>query len=45
MGLASPETVELCHTLNEQGWTLPLDRLEPEDCARLLYETVKAGER
>ncbi len=44
IGLAAPETVELCHDLNEQGWNLPLDRLEPEDCAKLLYEQIKAGE-
>ena len=40
IGLAAPETVELCSALNEKGWKLPLDRLEPEDCARLIYETV-----
>ena len=44
IGLAAPETVELCHSLNEKGWNLPLDRLEPEDCAKLLYETLKAEE-
>ena len=44
IGLASPETVELCYQLNEAGWNLPLDRLEPEDCAKLLFETLKAGE-
>ena len=46
MGLAAPETVELCHGLNSRGWKLPLDRLEPEDCARLIYETLtgKTGE-
>ena len=44
MGLASPETTELCYALNGQGWNLPLDRLEPADCAKLLYEAVTAGE-
>ena len=44
IGLAAPETVELCHSLNRQGWNLPLDRLEPEDCARLLYQTLTEGE-
>ena len=44
IGLAAPETVELCHSLNSRGWNLPLDRLEPEDCAKLLYDTLKAGE-
>ena len=43
IGLAAPETVELCHSLNSCGWDLPLDRLEPEDCAKLLYEAVKTG--
>ena len=41
IGLAAPETVELCHALNEAGFDLPLDRLEPEECARSLYEAVK----
>ena len=40
--LAAPETVELCHALNAQGWQLPLDRLNAEDCAQALYEKVKA---
>ena len=44
IGLAAPETVELCQMLNSQGWNLPLDRLEPEDCAKILFETLKAGE-
>ena len=39
--LAAPETVELCHALNAQGWQLPLDRLNAEDCAQALYEKVK----
>ncbi len=41
IGLAAPETVELCHTLNQQGLDLPLDRLNYEDCAQLLYNEVK----
>ena len=44
MGLGAPETVELCHELNEKGWNLPLDRLEPEQCAELLYDVLKTGE-
>ena len=44
IGLAAPETVELCWQLNQQGWELPLDRLEPEECAKLLYETIKGEE-
>ena len=42
IGLAAPETVELCHTLNEEGFRLPLDQLEIEKCAQALYEAVKA---
>ena len=43
IGLAAPETVELCWELNKSGLQLPLDRLEPEQCAKLLYDTVMAG--
>lgn len=42
MGLAAPETVELCRDLNSQGFKLPLDRLEIEECAQVLYEELKA---
>ena len=42
IGLASPETVELCWELNRQGSNLPLDALEPEECAQALYNLVKA---
>ena len=42
MGLAAPETVELCRDLNTQGFSLPLDRLEIEECAQALYEELKA---
>jgi len=42
MGLAAPETVELCRDLNSQGFCLPLDRLEIEECAQVLYEELKA---
>ena len=41
LGLAAPETVELCYLLNQQGFALPLDRLECEDCAQLLFDAVK----
>ena len=40
--LAAPETVELCHKLNEQGIPMPLDRLSTEDCAQALYDMLKA---
>ena len=42
IGLASPETVELCWELNRQGCSLPLDALEPEQCAQALYNLVRA---
>ena len=42
IGLAAPETVELCHSLNEQGFTLSLDNLNAEECAQALYEVLKA---
>ena len=42
IGLASPETVELCWELNRQGCNLPLDALEPEQCAQALYDLVRA---
>ena len=41
LGLASPETVELCWELNKQGFDLPLDTLEPEECAQTLYEHLQ----
>ena len=42
IGLAAPESVELCYELNKQGFDLPLDTLEPEKCAQALYDLVKA---
>ena len=42
IGLAAPDTVELCWELNKCGFSLPLDRLSIEDCAQALYEAVKA---
>ncbi|MBQ7329327.1 MAG: energy-coupling factor transporter ATPase [Oscillospiraceae bacterium] len=42
MGLAAPETVELCSKLNACGFDLPLDRLNAEECAQVLCETLKA---
>ena len=40
LGLAAPETVELCHELNKLGFKLPLDLLETEDCAQALYNVL-----
>ncbi len=42
LGLAAPETVELCYELNKLGCDLPLDKLTEEECARALYDMVKA---
>ena len=39
--LAAPETVELCHELNKNGFDLPLDRLSIEECAQALYDAIK----
>ena len=41
IGLAAPETVELCWKLNQMGADLPLDRLSPEKCAQILFENWK----
>lgn len=42
IGLAAPDTVELCWKLNESGCTLPLTELNPEECAQALYDWLKA---
>ena len=41
IGLAAPETVELCHALNAASFDLPLTALNYEECAQLLYNAVK----
>ena len=41
MGLAAPDTVELCWELNKVGFNLPLERLNAEECAQTLYEDLK----
>ena len=41
LGLAAPETVELCYALNRAGFDLPLDVLETKECAQTLYEYLK----
>ena len=41
IGLASPESVELCWEMNKLGFTLPLNKLEPEECAQTLYDWLK----
>ena len=42
IGLAAPETVELCHALNQEGFRLPLDQPDIEKCAQALYAEVMA---
>ena len=42
LGLAAPETVELCYELNQLGFDLPLDKLDEKECAQALYNAVKA---
>ena len=41
IGLAAPETVELCYELNRLGFELPLDQLNVDECAQTLYNVVK----
>ena len=41
LGLAAPDTVELCYALNAEGFDLPLDALESEECAQTLYNYLK----
>ncbi len=41
LSLAAPETVELCWHLNQQGFALPLDRLQPEECAQALFDAFQ----
>ena len=41
IGLASPDSVELCYLLTQQGYRLPLTLLEPEECAQALYDWIR----
>lgn len=41
LGLAAPETVELCDALNQNGFELPLDALSVDECADAIYARVK----
>ena len=40
IGLAAPETTELCWELNKHGFSLPLDALSEEECARAICKEV-----
>ena len=42
IGLAAPESVELCWALNQQGCDLPLTMLEPKECAQALFDWIRA---
>ena len=42
LGLAAPDTAELCYELNQTGFSLPLDALDTEECAQVLYREVMA---
>ena len=42
LGLAAPETVELCYMLNQKGFDLPLDQLDTNECVQALYDAVMA---
>ena len=42
IGLAAPESVELCWALNQHGCHLPLTALEQKECAQVLYVWIKA---
>ena len=41
LGLAAPESVELCYELNREGFDLPLDRLNEKECAKALFEAIQ----
>ena len=40
LGLAAPETVELCNELNREGFDLPLDALSVEECADTICQLI-----
>ena len=40
IGLAAPDTVELCWRLNQLGYALPMDNISEEKCAQTLYELL-----
>ena len=42
IGLAAPETVELCWDLNREGFALPLDQLDIDSCAKAIFDAVKS---
>lgn len=42
IGLAAPESVELCWAMKQQGFDLPLTKLDPKECAQALYDWLEA---
>ena len=42
IGLAAPDSIELCWALTKCGFNLPLTTLEPKECAQALYDWIKA---
>ena len=42
LGLTPPPTVELLASLREAGWDVPLDAIDPADCARAISEYLGA---
>ena len=42
LGLAAPDTAELCWELNKLGFSLPLGELDTDACAQALYKEIKA---
>ena len=42
IGLAAPDSVELCWMLNQQGYELPLTKLDAKECAQALYDWLEA---
>ena len=42
IGLAAPDSVELCWQLKQEGFDLPLDKLTPKECAQALCDFLKA---
>jgi len=41
LGLASTDSAELCHALQQEGMDVPTDELSPENCAQILFEKLK----
>ena len=42
IGLSSPDPVELCFGLNQNGFSLPLDHLDADSCAQAIFDTINA---